>query len=94
MLRRHAYIRGHPTRIHAPEVFRRRTCAAEKPDPAARQIRATRAAFGLPQDSPGDLMFEPCVNRGSSLSAFRGDGFDVARAPSVRRLAFECAASD
>jgi hypothetical protein len=79
MLRRHAYIRGHPMRTHASAVFRRRNCAAEKPDPAARQIRATRVAFSLPHESPDELMFEVCVNRGSALSAFRGFGFHLER---------------
>jgi hypothetical protein len=62
-------------RTHAPEMFHRRNCAAEKPDPAARQIRATRVAFSLPQDSSDELMFETCVNRRSELSAFRDVGF-------------------
>jgi hypothetical protein len=75
-------------------VFRCRNRAARKPDPAARPIRAARVAFGLPQDSPLQLMFEPCVNRRSSLSAFRGAGFHVERAPPVQRVAFECTASD
>jgi hypothetical protein len=88
MLQKHAYIRGHPTRSHAPEGFRRRNRAARKPDPAARPIRATPVAFGLPQDASLQLMFEPCVNRRSSLSAFRDVGFHVERAAfcSARRL--------
>jgi hypothetical protein len=61
------------------EGFRRRNCAAEKPDLAARQIRAKRVAFGLPQDSVVQLMFEACVNRNSRVSAFRDVGFHVER---------------
>jgi hypothetical protein len=64
-------------RTHAPEVFRRRNRAARKPDPAARQICATRVAFSLPQDSSDELMFETCVNRRSKLSTFRDVGFLV-----------------
>lgn len=69
-------------------MFRCRNRAARKPDPAARQIRATRVAFGLPQDLSGELMFEPCVNRRSGLSAFCDVGFRVERRTvcSARRL--------
>jgi hypothetical protein len=74
------------------EAIGRHTCAAEKPHPAARQICATRVAFGLPQDSHMQLMFEACVNRRSRLSAFRGVGFhcgrgvaDAARRPRTSR---------
>jgi hypothetical protein len=76
------------------QVFRRRNRAARKPDSAARQIRARRVAFGLPQDLSGELMFETCVNRRSSVSAFRDAGFRVERARSVQRVVFECAASN
>jgi hypothetical protein len=61
------------------EAIRRHKRAAEKPHPAARKNRAQRVAFGLPQDSHMQLMFEACVNRGSGLSAFRGAGFYVER---------------
>jgi hypothetical protein len=68
-------------------VFRCRNRAARKPDPAARKNRAKRFAFGLPQDLHMQLMFEPCVERGSRLSALRGGGFHVERgaAGSARR---------
>jgi hypothetical protein len=74
------------------EAIGRRTCAAEKPDPAARQIRAKRFAFGLPQDLHMQLMFVPCVKRGSRLSAFRDVGFHVERcvARSARRSRMRC----
>jgi hypothetical protein len=83
MLRRYAYMRGQPTRSHAPEGFRRRNCSAEKPHPATRQIRANRVAFSLPQDSSLQLMFETCVNRRPELSVFRDVGFRLEYAPRV-----------
>src|SRR3954454_5155043 len=61
------------------ETIGRRNRAAEKPRPAARKDRAKRFAFGLPQDLHMQLMFEPCAERGSRLSAFRGAGFHVER---------------
>jgi hypothetical protein len=81
-------------RSHAPEGFRRRTCAAEKPHPAARQIRATRVAFSLPQDSSDELMLEACVERGSWLSAFRDVGFHAGDASLILNVVAECVASD
>jgi hypothetical protein len=76
------------------EAIRRRNCAAEKPHPAARKNCAQRVAFGLPQDSHMQLMFEACVNRGSGLSAFRGAGFYVERGVARPARRPECAASD
>jgi hypothetical protein len=61
------------------EAIGRHDCAAKNPDPAARKNRAKRVAFGLPQDSHMQLMFEACVNRGSEISAFRGVGFHLER---------------
>jgi hypothetical protein len=68
-------------------VFRCRNRAARKPEVAARKNRAKRFAFGLPQDLHMQLMFGPCVKRGSRLSALRGAGFHVERraAGSARR---------
>lgn len=81
-------------RSHAPEATGRRNCPAEKPHPAARQIRANRVAFSLPQDSLDELMLEACVKRGCELSAFRGFGFHVERRVGLLRVALECVASD
>jgi hypothetical protein len=78
---------GGARRGNKREMFRRHTCAAEEPYPAARQICAKRVAFSLPQDSSRQLMFETCVNRRSELSALRDVGFRAVRgvARSARR---------
>jgi hypothetical protein len=87
-----AYVRGHRDARNKLQLFRCRNRAARKPDVAAREIRAKRFAFGLPQDLHMQLMFEPCAKGGSRLSAFRGAGFDIerraagaARRPRTRR---------
>jgi hypothetical protein len=85
---------GHPTRSHAPEGFRRRNCLVEKPHPAARQIRANRVAFSLPQDSSLQLILEACVKRGSELSAFHDVGFHADDALVILNVVVECVASD
>jgi hypothetical protein len=76
---------GRATWKQAPAIGRH-NYAAEKPHPAARKNRAQRVAFGLPQDSHMQLMFEACAKRGSELSAFHGVGFYVERgvAPAAR----------
>lgn len=60
-------------RVPPPQLLRRKISSCRK-----RNSRK-RVAFGLPQDSPDELMFEACVNCMSELSAFRGVGFHVER---------------
>jgi len=49
--------------------------AAKKPAVAARKIGAKAVAFGLPQDSRAELMFEPCETRAPCASASPRSGF-------------------
>jgi hypothetical protein len=93
-VRRRAFIRGHRDAGNKLQVFRCRNRAARKPDPAARQIRATRVAFSLPQDSSAQLMFETCVNCRSSLSAFGDVGFRGERCIMLSARRLQCIASD
>jgi hypothetical protein len=62
-------------RTHAPEAISRHSCAAGNSSSCRKKNRATHVAFGLPQDSQVQLMFEACVNRNSAASAFRDVGF-------------------
>jgi hypothetical protein len=57
--------------------FRRHTCAAGNASSRRKENRAKCVAFSLPQDSHIQLMFETCVNRNSSVSAFRDVGFHL-----------------
>jgi hypothetical protein len=74
--------------------FRRHTRAAGETSSCRKQNRAQRVAFSLPQDLSVELMFEPCVNRKSELSAFRAVGFHAERRVAILRAVFECDASD
>jgi hypothetical protein len=92
---RHLMFHGAPVVLENAmrnEAKRGSAATAAPQKNAARQNRAKRFAFGLPQDLHMQLMFEPCVKRGSRLSAFRGVGFHVerraaaaARRPRTRR---------
>jgi hypothetical protein len=79
MFRRRAGWFGTRDANTGAEAISRHACAAGKTSSCRKKNFAQRVAFGLPQDSTRQLMFEACVNHGSELSAFRDVGFHVER---------------